>query len=151
MSVPTSAISTSAVRRPIPGMLVSRSSSSATERSRLAISTLTSAIAASRKSMCANTPRKRSLQGRQLVTQPALGQLRYCRRVGLAVGQRGEHLATGESHDVGGDVAQLDVGAFQRLLQPIDFGGPFLHQAGAIPGQLAKFTLASVRDEATPQ
>ena len=46
---------------------------------------------------------------------------------------------------------QLDVGPFQRLLQPVDLGRALVHQTGAVAGQLAQLALGAVRHEAGPQ
>jgi len=61
-------------------------------------------------------PDQRPLQRRQLVPQPALRDLRDCRSIGFAADQRGQHLPTGEPHDVGGDIARREVGPLQGLL-----------------------------------
>ena len=46
-----------------------------------------------------------------------------------------------------GHRCQLDIGALQNLLHPIDFRGSFLDQAGPIAGQLPQLALRLIRDE----
>jgi hypothetical protein len=46
---------------------------------------------------------------------------------------------------------QLDIGAFQHLLQPVDLGSPFPRQGGSVSDQLPQLALRSVRDHATAQ
>ncbi len=96
-------------------------------------------------------PRSARCQRGALVPQLALGQVGQRGRIRRAGDQRRQHPPARDAHDVRGHVAQLDVGPFQRLLQPIDLGRSLLDQAGAVAGQFAQFPLRPVGDEAAAQ
>ena len=95
-----------------------------------------------------DAPDQRPLQLGDLLAQATLRQLGQCRAVGLPGDQGGQHLPPRYAQDVGGHRGQLDVGAFEGLLQPVGRRGPLPDQARPVAGQLPQLPLRPVRDEA---
>ena len=88
------------------------------------------------------TARRAPLQLRQLVAQLAPGPVRPAPLMSVSPATSAcSIVAPGDAHNVGGDTAQLDVGALQRLLQPVDLGGALADQRGAVARQLAQLAL----------
>jgi hypothetical protein len=84
------------------------------------------------------------------LAQLAIGQLGQSHDILFALDQCRQHLAGRQAHDVGGDARQLDIGALQHLLQPIDQTGAFAHKVGTVTGQVAQVALRPWRDETGP-
>ncbi len=63
--------------------------------------------------MCSELAEQGTLQLGKLGAQLAAGEVRQEGRVSVASNQCGEDLATGGAQDVAGNVAELDVGAFE--------------------------------------
>src|SRR5438046_2480740 len=78
-----------------------------------------------------------TLQLGQLGAQLASSEVGQDRWIGCTCDQGGEDLPTRDAEDIGGHVAELDVGAFQSLLDPIDFGSALADERGPIARQLA--------------
>ena len=95
-----------------------------------------------------DAPDQRPLQLRELLPQPPPGELGQRGGVGLPGDQRGQHVPPRLAQDVGGHRGELDVGAFQGLLQPVDLRRPLADQARPVAGQLAQLPLRPVGDEA---
>ena len=103
------------------------------ERARSARRSLgqTCAICSSRKSMCARiaptssacmrveAALQRLAQRRDLLAQPALGQLGQHLGVGRPGDERVEHRAARDAEDVRRDAVELDAGVLQHLVQPV--------------------------------
>jgi len=58
------------------------------------------------------------------------------------------HGARRLAQNIGGHIAQFDVGIFQHLLETIDDACPIFDQTGAMPSEFAQFALLGGRDEA---
>ena len=71
---------------------------------------------------------QRCLQFGRAGFDPPVGQCRQSIRVGFAGDQRFDHPTAGQADDVGDDRVELDVGVFQRLLQPLDVTGTLPHE-----------------------
>jgi hypothetical protein len=81
---------------------------------------------------------------------PAVGQGRQSAGVGFAGDQRFDHPTTGQTHDVGDDRVELDVGVLQRLLQALDVAAALAHQLLAGAQQAAHLLGLLVRHETAP-
>src|SRR5260370_41167971 len=64
-----------------------------------------------------------------------------------AVGKSLEHGSARDSHHIAGDVAELDVGTFEQLLDALDEVGALLNQRAAITHQFASLATLAVRNE----
>ena len=95
--------------------------------------------------------RQRLLQGRQLLLQLPLGQIRQCDRIGLAVHQGFDHGPSRDPQNVRRHRRQLDSRILQHLVQAIGFPRPLLNQGLPVPGQVPQFPDRLVRHEASPQ
>lgn len=84
--------------------------------------------------MAADAPLQGELQLGLLPAHAGLGQRGQLGGVLLALGERPQHCPAADPHDVGGHVAQLDVGALQRLLEPAHHVRALVDQAGAGSG-----------------
>jgi hypothetical protein len=71
---------------------------------------------------------QRCLQVGRAGFDPPVGQRRQSIRVGFAGDQRFDHPTTRQADDVGDDRVELNVGVFQRLLQPLDVTGALPHE-----------------------
>jgi hypothetical protein len=106
-------------------------------------------LAAKKESLVvANRPGEGSFQHRNLGAQRSLGHTGNCGRVVDAVGQGLKHRPTRNAHDVAGDVAELDVGAFQQLLYTLDKCRPLFDKRAPIAHELTAFSTLTVGDEA---
>ena len=103
---------------------------------------------ATRKRWCGPTRPPAPAPARGSSRAVALRQLGQRRGVGLARDQRRQHRPPRLAQDVGGHGGQLDVGALQGLLQPVDLGRPLPDQARPVAGQLPQLPLRPVRHEA---
>ena len=90
--------------------------------------------------------RQRPLQLGELLAQATLRQLGQLGAVGLPGDQRRQDLPPRLAQDVGGHRGQLDVGAFQGLLQPVGRRGPLPDQARPVAGQFPQLPLRPVRE-----
>src|SRR5262249_51821088 len=70
------------------------------------------------------------------------------RNVRIACDQRLQHLTARAAEDVTGDRRELDIGAFQNLVQPVGSRCALLDQAGPIAHQLAELALFTIGHEA---
>jgi len=68
--------------------------------------------------------------------------------VGLAGREGREHRAARDAEDVGRDRAELDVGAFERLLDALHRSRALAQELGAVAHDLAQLALRAVGDEA---
>jgi hypothetical protein len=59
---------------------------------------------------------------------PPVGQSGQSSGLGFAGDQRFDHPTAGQTDDVGDHRVELDVGVFQRLLQPLDMAAALAHQ-----------------------
>jgi hypothetical protein len=94
---------------------------------------------------------QRLFQLGKLVPQPPMRQLCQHSRIGLSRHQGHQDVVSGFAEDSCGHRGQLDLGAFQHLLQPIDLLGALLDQGRAIAREFAQLALGTVWDEAGPQ
>jgi hypothetical protein len=146
----------------IPGIVLSRVTSVWNGRissSMRAVSALTVAVMASMRSMSVrqrnawwsvNRPTRASCRGGDLCPHPGSGQIGQNLRVAFAGDQRLDHRAAGHAEGVRGDGGQFDARVFQYLLQPLQFPGPLLHQAGAVSGEIAQPPYSRRGHEAGP-
>ena len=93
---------------------------------------------------------QRLLQSRDLRPHPGRSQIGQCLRVAFPGDQRLDHRPAGDAEGVGGDRGQLDAGVFQDLLQPPQFPGALLDQAGAVSGQITQSAHPRRRHETRP-
>ena len=91
---------------------------------------------------------QRTLQLRDLAAEGGLGQLGQLSRVGLSCGQALEHRTSGNAHNIASDIAELDVGALQQLLDPLHHRRPLLDKAASVADQLTQLPMASLGNEA---
>ena len=91
---------------------------------------------------------QRPLQLGDLAPQAPLGQLGQPLRVILAVDDRPDHGPARDPQHVAGDVAQLDVGVLQHLLDPVGHRGAVADQLGPLSRQVAELADLRRRDEA---
>jgi hypothetical protein len=78
-----------------------------------------------------------------------VGQRRQSIRVGFAGDQRFDHPTSGQADDVGDDRVELDVGVFQRLLQPLDVTGTLPHELLTAAQQVAHLLGLLIRHKTT--
>src|SRR5207248_520936 len=83
-----------------------------------------------------------------LLTEVSLGELRHGVRIRAAMNQQIEDGACGLAHHVGCDRGQLDIGSFQRLLQPVDQVDTLSNEVEPVPCQLAQLSLRRRRYKA---
>jgi hypothetical protein len=95
--------------------------------------------------------RQGPLQLGELLAHPSAGQMSHGCRIGRAGDQGRKHLAPRLAHDVGGHPGQLDVGALQGLLEPVDLRRSLAHQRCPLAGQFAQLPLVPLRHEASVQ
>ena len=100
--------------------------------------------------MWTNATLKRLLKQRFLGLHSATCMLGELGRFHLAVDQRFQHRSCRLAQDVAGDAGELDVRAFQRLLDPIRHLRPPVDQGGAVASQFAQLSLATVGHETAP-
>src|SRR6266852_1050692 len=91
------------------------------------------------------------LQLRNLLPQLVLGQIRQHHRVGGSANQCFQHPPRRHAENVAGDVAELDVGAFQCFLDAVDLGCPLANQGRPIPRELSQLSLWTLGHEAGAQ
>lgn len=81
-----------------------------------------------------------------LVAEPALGHGREDFRIVAPFDERLEHGPARGAQDVGGDRAELDVGAPERLVEPLRLARLLLDQAAPVADELAQLALAAIGD-----
>ena len=81
---------------------------------------------------------------------PPVGERRQSIGIGLAADQGLDHRPAGQADDIGDHRIELDVGIFQRLLQPLDMAGPLADQLLAGAQQPAHLLGLGIRHEAAP-
>ena len=72
--------------------------------------------------VCSELARQCTLQLRALAAQAALGHVGDQTRIGNTTYECFQHLAAGCAEDVAGHIAELDTGAFERLLNAAALG-----------------------------
>lgn len=96
----------------------------------------------------ADLSRQGALQLAPLLLEAALGEWGEGAGISGAGDELLEDGAAACSNHIGSDGGELDVGAFQRLLEAIYLRNAFADERGAVAGELAQFALAAGRDEA---
>src|SRR6266511_2859988 len=99
----------------------------------------------------ADAPRQSLFEGGSLAAHPSPGEPGEGGRIGLALDERPEDRQAGHASDVGGDRGELDVGALEHLLDPVDLRRSVPDERGSVAGQLAQLAFGPGRDEARPQ
>ena len=92
-------------------------------------------------------PLQRSLQLREFLPQPALGQVGQHLGVLLSPGHGFQHGPPRYPQHISGHRGQLDVGPFQHFLNSVGLPAALLHQAPPVAGQFPQLPLGPVRDE----
>src|SRR3989441_1785412 len=87
----------------------------------------------------------------RLLPECAARQVREPLRITFPGNEGVQHGAPGDAKDIGGDIAELDVGGLQHFLHSVGFAGVLLNKLSPVACQLTQLAKRRRRHEAPPQ